>query len=321
MLCRCASRVELEPLVDGYDSPEGPAFAPDGALFFVNWLSSSIVRLAPDGPAEEWFNTGGIPAGLAFHRDGSLYVADEGDQIHGDPRGLDRQRQSRPGRQPAPRPAAQRRQRPRLRPRRVLYFSDPWGSSRDNPIGGFYRLFPDGRLEQLDSGLAFPNGVAVDATPRLPRRDGPQPRPPLRPRARRRDRPARAVVPARRRDRARTAWPSTPRATSTSPTSGPGGSTWSTRAGVVFDQIPVPGSKPTNVAFGGPDGPHAGRDRGRDRLGLPGPRARARRAPVVAGSEPARRPGRDRDRRGLRDRPRDRPALRGRGRRRRRSST
>ena len=28
----------------------------------------------------------------------------------------------------------------------VLYFSDPWRSSRENPVGGFYRAFPDGRL-------------------------------------------------------------------------------------------------------------------------------------------------------------------------------
>src|SRR5829696_3289380 len=70
-------------LISGYDSPEGPAFDRDGNLYFVNWLSSSIVRLTPDGLASEFFNTGGIPAGLAFHRDGSLYVADEGDDIHG----------------------------------------------------------------------------------------------------------------------------------------------------------------------------------------------------------------------------------------------
>jgi gluconolactonase len=43
----------------------------------------------------------------------------------------------------------------------ILYFSDPWRSSLANPIGGFYRLFPDGRLERLDQGLAFPNGVAI----------------------------------------------------------------------------------------------------------------------------------------------------------------
>src|SRR5829696_7429240 len=70
-------------LVSGYDSPEGPAFDRDGNLFFVNWLSSSIVKLTPEGQASEFFNTGGIPAGLAFHPDGSLYVADEGDDIHG----------------------------------------------------------------------------------------------------------------------------------------------------------------------------------------------------------------------------------------------
>src|SRR5215213_3640227 len=73
----------FERLVGGYDSPEGPAFDRDGRLHFVNWLSSSIVRVEADGSAAEWFNTGGIPAGLAFHRDGSLYVADEGDGIHG----------------------------------------------------------------------------------------------------------------------------------------------------------------------------------------------------------------------------------------------
>jgi gluconolactonase len=44
----------------------------------------------------------------------------------------------------------------------ILYFSDPWRSSLANPIGGFYRLFPNGHLEQLDTGLAFPNGVAIN---------------------------------------------------------------------------------------------------------------------------------------------------------------
>src|SRR5688572_24542377 len=73
-----------DTLVSGYNSPEGPAFHTDGSLYFVNWLTSSIVRLDPSsGRAEEFVNTGGIPAGLAFHPDGTLYVADEGDQWHG----------------------------------------------------------------------------------------------------------------------------------------------------------------------------------------------------------------------------------------------
>ena len=32
-------------LISGYDSPEGPAFDRDGNLYFVNWESSSIVKL------------------------------------------------------------------------------------------------------------------------------------------------------------------------------------------------------------------------------------------------------------------------------------
>lgn len=155
---RLLSNVEL--LVSGFDSPEGPAFDREGNLFFVNWLSSAIMKLTPDGEVSEFFNTDGIPAGLAFHPDGSLYVADEGDKIHGIMRitpdgdatilansydgkplnGANDLVFDRSG---------------------VLYFSDPWETSLENPVGGFYRLFPDGTLEQLDSGLAFPNGVAI----------------------------------------------------------------------------------------------------------------------------------------------------------------
>lgn len=157
---RIESGVEL--LVDNVSAAEGPAFDRYGNLFFVDWLASSIVKLTPLGDRSEFFNTGGIPAGLAFHPDGSLYVADEGDQIHGvmritpggesqilvnehDGRALNGANDlvfDRNG---------------------VLYFSDPWGSDAQNPVGGFYRFFPDGRLEQLDSGLAFPNGVALNA--------------------------------------------------------------------------------------------------------------------------------------------------------------
>jgi gluconolactonase len=159
-MTRTVSPVEV--LIGGYDSPEGPAFDRVGNLFFVNWLSSSIVRMTPDGSATEFFNTGGIPAGLAFHPDGSLYVADEGDDIHGvlriapdgDASILVNTYQGKPLNGANDLVFDQNG---------VLYFSDPWGTSADNPTGGFYRLFPDGTLEQLDSGLAFPNGLALTA--------------------------------------------------------------------------------------------------------------------------------------------------------------
>jgi gluconolactonase len=152
----------VDVLVTGYNSPEGPAFDRDGNLFFVNWLTHSIVKLTPDGIASEFYNTGGIPAGLAFHPDGSLYVADEGEDIHGilriSPSGeatiLVNSFEGKPlnGANDLV-----------FDKNGVLYFSDPWATSAANPTGGFYRLFPDGRLEQIDTGLAFPNGVALTA--------------------------------------------------------------------------------------------------------------------------------------------------------------
>src|SRR5829696_3188492 len=112
----------LTVLISDYDSLEGPAFTPDGTV-------------------SEFFNTGGIPAGLAFHRDGSLYVADEGEDIHGVLRVAD-------GRativvnefEGQPLNGANDLV---FDGNGVFYFSDIWRSSAENPIGGFYRLFPD----------------------------------------------------------------------------------------------------------------------------------------------------------------------------------
>ena len=150
-------------MTSGHDSPEGPAFHRDGSLFFVNWLSSAILRLAPADPGgtiTEFANTGGVPAGLAFHPDGTLYVADEGDQWHGVLR-------VSPTGEITPWITEYRGQPLNgandlvFDSNGVLYFSDPWRSSLDRPIGGFYCAFPDGTLEQIDTGLAFPNGVAI----------------------------------------------------------------------------------------------------------------------------------------------------------------
>jgi gluconolactonase len=153
---------DVSVLATGFNSPEGPAFDRYGNLFFVNWLTSSINRIDPDGTVTEYHNTGGIPAGLAFHPDGSLWVADEGDDIHGlmriDPDGTAEIVVNEY--QGAPLNGTNDLVIDR---NGVIYFSDPWRSGPDNPIGGFYRYFPDGRLEQIDNGLQFPNGVALNA--------------------------------------------------------------------------------------------------------------------------------------------------------------
>ena len=42
-----------------------------------------------------------------------------------------------------------------------FYFSDPGGSSRENPIGTIHYVDRSGTTTQLDSGLAFPNGIVL----------------------------------------------------------------------------------------------------------------------------------------------------------------
>ncbi len=153
---------EAQLMVSGFDSPEGPAFDRDGNLFFVNWLTSSINRLDTNGNVTEFFNTGGIPAGLAFHPDGCLWVADEGDDIHGLMRITPDGQAQIVVNEYEGRPLNGANDLVIDR-NGVIYFSDPWRSSAENPIGGFYRYFPDGRLERIDTGLAFPNGVALNA--------------------------------------------------------------------------------------------------------------------------------------------------------------
>lgn len=149
-------------LVSGYDSPEGPAYDRQGNLFFVNWLSGSIIKRSPDGVTREFFNTSGTPAGLAFDRDGTLFVAEEGEHIHGilriTPDGQATTVVDRYGNEPLNGVNDLVFDRSG-----TLYFSDPWGSSLECPTGNFFRLLPDGQLDQLDHGLAFPNGVAINA--------------------------------------------------------------------------------------------------------------------------------------------------------------
>ena len=43
-----------------------------------------------------------------------------------------------------------------------VYWSDPEGSTPQNPVGQVLRLLPSGRVERVATGLAFPNGLDID---------------------------------------------------------------------------------------------------------------------------------------------------------------
>jgi sugar lactone lactonase YvrE len=43
-----------------------------------------------------------------------------------------------------------------------VYWTDPEGSTPKNPVGSIFRVRPDGRIDRLATGLAFPNGLDVD---------------------------------------------------------------------------------------------------------------------------------------------------------------
>ena len=147
-------------LASGFETLEGPAFDRYGNLFFVDWVRHSIMRRTPEGELREFFNTGGVPAGLAFHPDGSLWVAEEGDDIHGLIRIAPDAEAAIVVNEFEGKPLNGANDLVFDKDANI-YFSDPWGTSAENPTGAFYRYTVDGELQQIDNGLAFPNGVAL----------------------------------------------------------------------------------------------------------------------------------------------------------------
>jgi gluconolactonase len=123
-----------------------------------------VTRLSDPGSSRVFHSTStqsttGIPAGLAFGPDGALYVADEGHramlrltadleqtafitefqgkQING-PNDLSFDEGGN------------------------LYFTDPWTSNAQNPVGAVYGYdWETGSLRLVDEGMAFPNGIVA----------------------------------------------------------------------------------------------------------------------------------------------------------------
>ncbi len=159
-------------LATGQCGVEGPCAGPEGWVLNVcsldradqpSWPThgGDIVATHPARPLESivLFNTGGIPVALAFGPGGALYVTDEGRRAivrvaaAGEPTDVITHWQGEPVNGPNDLAFDEDGN---------LYFTDPWTSSPNNPIGAVYgHDGTTGELHRLDSDMWFPNGVVV----------------------------------------------------------------------------------------------------------------------------------------------------------------
>jgi gluconolactonase len=149
----------------GFAFPEGPAFDREGTLYLVNLEGGYLSRLRPLERPEIFHHTGGRPNGLAIHPDGGLYVADAGLAaiLRIDPRSREQRVVCR-----AHRGASLRGPNDLCFDRAGnLYFTDPLGSTAEEPTGRLYRLTPEGHVTLVADDLAFPNGLCLDADERV----------------------------------------------------------------------------------------------------------------------------------------------------------
>lgn len=156
-------------------APEGPTAAPSGWILNVcsitrdlSWPTrgGDITATPHDKPGETKvaFTTTtdeivGIPAALAFGPDGALYVTDEGHRaiVRVDPDGTQTYLVDRYQGEPINGPNDLS-----FDPDGNLFFTDPWGSTAENPIGNVFGYdWSTGDLHRIDTGMGFPNGIIV----------------------------------------------------------------------------------------------------------------------------------------------------------------
>lgn len=160
------TRSDIQPikLADGFQFMEGAAFDRDGFLYVVDGRQGLVARINRDSGAwTAYCTTTGRPNGSAFHRDSRLFCADPGlAAIVEIPAGggsyrvfADRcSEDDQPFRGPNDL---------RFDQHGNLYWTDPRGSSIEEPIGSIYWAGPDGQARRFATGLAFPNGLAFTA--------------------------------------------------------------------------------------------------------------------------------------------------------------
>jgi sugar lactone lactonase YvrE len=151
-----AKRLAAEKFEKYADAPgysEGPTWR-NGELFFC---SGALMRVDAKKTVHKYLEIN--PAGTVLRGDGHLVIADNKYNAV-----LDVSPDGRVG------VIADRFEGYTLRSlndltidaRGNIYWTDPDSSSVKNPVGNIFRVRPDGRVDLIAGGLAFPNGIDVD---------------------------------------------------------------------------------------------------------------------------------------------------------------
>jgi len=145
--------IKWERYADAPGYSEGPIWRKGELLF----CSGALLRVDAEQKVHKYLEIN--PAGTALRRDGHLLICDNKHRAL-----LELSPDGKVG------VLAERFEMERLRSlndltidaRGNVYWTDPEGSSLKTPVGHIYRLRPDGRIDRLATGLAFPNGIEVD---------------------------------------------------------------------------------------------------------------------------------------------------------------
>jgi DNA-binding beta-propeller fold protein YncE len=70
-----ASKVPAQVIHQGFQSPVGMAFGPDGSLYVANWGGCTVERIDASGRRSVFAGDLASPSGLAIDKDGNVYVA------------------------------------------------------------------------------------------------------------------------------------------------------------------------------------------------------------------------------------------------------
>lgn len=149
---RIAANGAREPFVHKLVNPTSMAFGPDGRLYVSSRFEGRVYRVFDDGHYEVMASDLGVACGLAFDREGALYVGDRGGTIF---------RIQPSGRTEvfATMPSSIAAFHLAMAPDGSLYVSAPTLASYDS----VRRIDPNGAVETLDLPFGRPQGLAFDA--------------------------------------------------------------------------------------------------------------------------------------------------------------